>query len=52
MLLVLQRSTGNVQLKCDVNGDGKVDSTDIKAIWQRDRQGSVAGDVRDFNGDG
>ena len=52
MLLVLQRSTGNVQLKCDVNGDGKIDSTDIKAIMAAIGKPPVAGDVRDFNGDG
>ena len=52
MLLVLQRSTGNVQQKCDVNGDGKIDSTDIKAIMASIGVPPVAGDVRDFNGDG
>lgn len=51
-LLVLQRATGVVQTKCDVNGDGKVDSTDIKAIMAGIGQPPVAGDPRDYNGDG
>ncbi len=51
-LLVLQRATGVVQTKCDVNGDGKVDSTDIKAIMAGIGKPPVAGDPRDYNGDG
>jgi len=51
-LLVLQRATGIVQTKCDVNGDGKVDSTDIKAIMAGIGKPPVAGDPRDYNGDG
>ena len=51
-LLVLQRATGVVQTKCDVNGDGKVDITDIKAIMAGIGKPPVAGDPRDYNGDG
>ena len=51
-LLVLQRATGVVQTKCDTNGDGKVDSTDIKAIMAGIGKPPVAGDPRDYNGDG
>src|SRR5205807_489902 len=51
-LLVLQRATGVVQTKCDVDGNGKVDSTDIKAIMAGIGKPPSAGDPRDFNGDG
>ena len=51
-LLVLQRATGILQTKCDTNGDGKVDVTDIKAIMAGIGKPPVAGDPRDYNGDG
>jgi len=51
-LLVLQRATGVVIQRCDVNGDGKVDSSDISLI--RAAIGTAPGlnDVRDANSDG
>ena len=52
MLLVLQRSTGNVVLACDVNGDGKVDTTDLTLIRNAIGTAPFAGDPRDANLDG
>lgn len=51
-LLVLQRSTGTVIQRCDVDGDGDVDINDINLI--RAAIGQVPGvdDVRDANSDG
>lgn len=51
-LLVLQRATGVIIQRCDVNGDGKVDRTDITAI--RAAIGTLVGanDVRDPDTDG
>jgi len=51
-LLVLQRATGVLQTKCDVDGNGKVDSTDIKAIMAGIGKPPGVGDPRDFNSDG
>lgn len=52
LLLVLQRSVGNVTLKCDVDGDGDVDTADLNAIRLRIGQLPAANDPRDANGDG
>lgn len=52
LLLVLQRSVGNVIQKCDVDGDGDVDTADLNAIRLRIGQLPEASDPRDANGDG
>lgn len=52
LLLVLQRSTGNVVLACDVNGDQKVDTSDLNLIRAGIGQPPVSGDPRDANLDG
>lgn len=52
LLLVLQRSVGNVTLKCDVDGDGDVDTADLGAIRIRIGQLPAANDPRDANADG
>lgn len=52
LLLVLQRSTGNVIQRCDIDGDEDVDKVDVGLI--RAAIGTVpgAGDTRDANLDG
>lgn len=52
LLLVLQRSTGNLVQRCDVDGDGDVDSNDIGLIRAAIGQVPGAGDTRDANSDG
>lgn len=52
-LLVLQRATGVVVLKCDVNGDGKVTTADLALIRAKNGQKSSGpDDPADANGDG
>lgn len=52
-LLVLQRATGVVVQKCDVNGDGKVTAADLAIIRARNGQKSSGpDDPADANGDG
>ena len=51
-LLVLLRATGNAIQKCDVNGDGRIDSLDIALIRSSIGQVPLANDVRDANNDG
>ena len=52
-LLVLQRATGVVVQKCDVNGDGKVTAADLALIRARNGQKSAGpNDPADANGDG
>ena len=51
-LLVLQRATGVIVQRCDVNGDGKIDRTDIAAIRAAVGTRVGANDVRDADGDG
>ena len=52
LLLVLQRSVGNVIQKCDVDGDGDVDTADLEQIRLKIGTVPVANDPRDANGDG
>jgi hypothetical protein len=52
LLLVLQRSTGNVVQACDVDGDGDVDTDDLALIRAGISLPPVAGDPRDANLDG
>ena len=52
LLLVLQRSVGNVIQKCDVDGDGDVDTADLQAIRLKIGTVPAANDPRDANGDG
>ncbi len=52
LLLVLQRSTGNVVQACDVDGDGDVDTDDLALIRAGISQPPAAGDPRDANLDG
>lgn len=52
LLLVLQRSVGNVVQACDVNGDFVVDKNDINLIRAAIGQTPTAGDPRDVNLDG
>jgi hypothetical protein len=52
LLLVLQRSTGNVVQKCDIDGDGDIDSNDITLIRAAIGQVPAAGDPRDATNDG
>lgn len=51
-LLVLQRSTGVVIERCDINGDGKIDSTDIGLIRAAIGTAPGGNDARDYNADG
>jgi hypothetical protein len=52
-LLVLQRATGIVVQKCDVNGDGKVTTADLLMIRGKNGQKSSGpDDPADANGDG
>ncbi len=52
-LLVLQRATGVVVQKCDVNGDGKVTAADLALIRAKNGQHSSGpDDPADANGDG
>lgn len=52
LLLVLQRSTGNVVQRCDIDGDGDVDKLDTNLIRAAIGQVPGAGDPRDANLDG
>lgn len=52
LLLVLQRSVGNVTLKCDVDGDGDVDTADLEAIRLKIGTVPAENDPRDANSDG
>ena len=52
LLLVLQRSVGNVVQKCDIDGDGDVDTADLAAIRLKIGTLPAPGDPRDANGDG
>ena len=51
-LLVLQRATGVIIQRCDVNGDGKIDRSDIALVRAAVGLRVGANDVRDANGDG
>ena len=51
-LLVLQRSTGTVVTKCDIDGDGDVDINDVALIRAGIGQPPAASDPRDANSDG
>ncbi len=51
-LLVLQRSTGNVVQRCDIDADGDVDSADLSLIRAAVGQVPGAGDPRDATLDG
>ncbi len=52
LLLVLQRSVGNVIQKCDIDGDGDVDTADLTQIRLKVGTVPVANDPRDANADG
>ena len=51
-LLVLQRATGVIIQRCDVDGSGTIDRTDIKAIQAAIGTHVGANDVRDADSDG
>lgn len=51
-LLVLQRATGVVVTKCDIDGDGDVDTSDLALIRAGIGQVPNPGDPRDANSDG